>query len=74
MDVLPTLKLTLPLMTGSNVKLMQMRLKRYGIEVEVNSQFDFDAQAALQRFQKDRLLKPTGICDADCWRELLKED
>lgn len=70
---LPILKLTLPLTSGSSVLLMQRRLNAHGFKVDEDSRFGFGCQSAVQKFQQSKGMKPTGVCDAECWDGLLKD-
>ena len=67
----PTLSLN---STGEYVIILQEKLKNIGYEISVDGKFDIKTKSAVEKFQRDNNLEPTGIVNNATWRALKEND
>ena len=67
----PTLSLN---STGEYVIILQEKLKNIGYEIAVDGKFDTQTKSAVEKFQRDNNLEPTGIVNNATWRALKEND
>ena len=63
---------TAPGTRGQDVAAAQVNLRRMGYELRVDGIFGPATQRVAKRFQRDVGFEPTGVIDADDWRELTR--
>ena len=55
---------------GADVERLQQDLSALGYEVEINSNFDTNTEAAVKQFQQQHKLKVDGVVGAETGRQL----
>lgn len=72
--MLPTLRLSSPMMQGSEVRSLQNRLNAHlpHFKVEVDGVFGFGTDKAVRLFQGMNGLQVNGIVNAEVWAKLLE--
>ena len=71
MKALPVLRFQLRQTPGLDVQRMQALLLVAGRKVKLDGQFGTETLAALNGFQRQYKLEPTGQCDQKTWQKLL---